>query len=327
MTVTFYFAIGRAYRKADLEIALAMGQKHFLVPAGSLAARRLRKMSGIHVALDSEAYPPNNPKRLSLAAYWREVLSWQQASGDWGTLDWFSSYDTIDDTERTQRDEAALQALIERDAPSAPLMRVVGYGMPVEEAVAAILAHPLRREVRPSYGIGSLAVQRYSCEAAAWYTALVNELERLDGEQLQGVRLHLFGIGRPSWILRSSRGLVTSFDSSGPARMAGIAGWSGIASRYTPHFGISVEKLQLSREARLYWHLCSYRRAVGQPWKRLEEARFSDDQKQPVGIQHAFILDDLVNVKASADGYPMRLLLEQTQEAGGCSTSQDKHCY
>jgi hypothetical protein len=310
VTVTFYFAIGRAYRKADLEIALAMGQKHFLVPAGSLAARRLRKMSGIHVALDSETYPPNNPKRISLAAYWREVVSWLRAPGDWGALDWFSSYDTIGDAERTQRDEAALQALMERDAPSAPLMRVVGYGMPVEEAVAAILAHPLRRETRPSYGIGSLAVQRYSSDAAAWYTALVNELEALDDEQLDGVRLHLFGIGRPSWLLRSRRGIVTSFDSSGPARMAGIAGWSGIASRYTPQFGISVEKLQQSREARLYWHLCSYRRAVGQPSNRLDEACFIDEKKQPAGIQHAFQLDDLVNVKASADGYPMCPLTE-----------------
>jgi hypothetical protein len=38
------------------------------------------------------------------------------------------------------------------------------------------------------------------------------------------------------------------------------------------------------------------------------------------------MLDDLVNVRASADRYPMRPLVDQIQETGGgCSTSQDKH--
>jgi hypothetical protein len=92
--ITFYFAIGRNYRKRDLDLALAMGQKHFLVPAGSLAARRLRRIPGVHVALDSGAYPPHAPGRITLAAYWREVLSWRQGRGDWGSLDWFASYDT-----------------------------------------------------------------------------------------------------------------------------------------------------------------------------------------------------------------------------------------
>jgi hypothetical protein len=58
---TFYFAIGRDYRFRDLTIALACGQRHFLLPTGSLAARRLRAIPGVHVALDSAAYPPNNP--------------------------------------------------------------------------------------------------------------------------------------------------------------------------------------------------------------------------------------------------------------------------
>ena len=294
MAVTFYFAIGRDYRRADLDIALATGQRHFLVPAGALAARRLRSVSDIHVALDSEAFPPNNPRRISLSDYWDAVLSWRRGPGDWGSLDWFASYDTIGDPARTLHDELELRRSIEREAPDAPLMKVVGFGMPVEEAVAAILAHPLSGEARPSYGIGGLAVQHYSDEADQWYQDLLHELERADAEQLEGVKLHLFGIGKRSWVLRSRRGLVTSFDSSGPGRMAGVAGGTRIARRYSPIYGISIEKLQLSREARLYYYLASYRRSVGLPSNRLNESQFEDDPTLPQGIQHALELDDLL---------------------------------
>lgn len=59
-----------------------MGQRHFLVPAGSLAARRLRDIPGIRVALDSGAFPPNNPRRISLSDYWNEILTWRRGVGD-----------------------------------------------------------------------------------------------------------------------------------------------------------------------------------------------------------------------------------------------------
>jgi hypothetical protein len=294
VALTFYYAIGRDYRRADLDIALATGQRHFLVPAGSLAARRLRSVSGIHVALDSEAFPPNNPKRISLPDYWDAVLSWRRGPGDWGSLDWFASYDTIGDPARTLHGELELRKLIKRDAPNAPLMKVVGFGMPVEEAAAAILAHPLSGEARPSYGIGGLAVQRYSVAADRWYQELLDQLERAADEQLEGVGLHLFGIGKSSWVLRSRRGLVTSFDSSGPGRMAGVAGGTRIARRYTPIYGISIEKLQLSREARLAYYLASWRHSVGLSWNRLDESMFVDDPMLPQGIQHALELDDLL---------------------------------
>jgi hypothetical protein len=294
VAVTFYFAIGRDYRKADLDIALAIGQRHFLVPAGSLAARRLRGVNGIHIALDSEAFPPDNPRRISLSDYWDTVLTWRHRPGDWGSLDWFASYDTIGDPTKTLHDELELRKLIERDAPDAPLMKVVGFGMPVGEAAAAILAHPLSGEARPSYGIGGLAVQRYSVVANQWYQELLDELERADNEQLESIRLHLFGIGKSSWVLRSRRGLVTSFDSSGPGRMAGVAGSTRIAKRYSPIYGISIEKLQLSREARLAYYLSRWRRSVGLAWNRLDERQFVDDRKLPHGIQHALELDDLL---------------------------------
>lgn len=68
--------------------------------------------------------------------------------------------------------------------------------------------------------------------------------------------------------------------------MAGISGWRGIARRYTPIYGVSVEKLQVSREARLYYHLVSYRRAVGLPWDRVDERLFVDDRTPPLGVQY-----------------------------------------
>ncbi len=294
MAVSFFFAIGRDYRRRDLEIALACGQRHFLVPAGTLAARRLRDIAGIHVALDSAAYPPRNPNRISLGAYWQEVLSWRRAPGDWGCLDWFASYDTIGDAAQTLRDEQILRQRIVRDAPDAPLLRVVGFGMPVEQAAAAILANPLNGASRPSHGIGGLAVQRYNAAAEAWYRALLDKLERTDDDALAGVGLHLFGIGKPSWVLRSKRNLIASCDSSGPGRMAGIAGWNGIAAHYTPLYGVSAEKLQCSREARLYFHLCHYRRSLGLPWRRLDESLLLDDAVAPLGIQHTLVLEPAV---------------------------------
>jgi hypothetical protein len=264
-------------------------------------------MSGIHVALDSAAYPPNNPKRISLAAYWQEVLSWRRRCGEWGGLDWFASYDTIGNITQTLHDEQELQALIRRDAPDAPILRVVGFGMPIAEAAAAILAHPLDDASRPSYGLGGLAIQRYNATADAWYQKLLDTLEGAGDAALRGVGLHLFGIGKPSWVLRSKPGLIASFDSSGPGRMAGIAGWRGIAPHYTPIYGVSAEKLQCSREARLYFHLCRYRRSVGLPWTLVDQSWFLDDRTEPAGIQHMLLLDD---ARAGWEG-PRRSAIER----------------
>jgi len=294
----------RAVLKLTIPIALACGQRHFLVPAGTLAARRLRDTPGIHVALDSAAYPPSNPNRISLAAYWQEVLSWRRAPGDWGCLDWFASYDTIGDAVQTLRDEQTLRQWIVRDAPDAPLLRVVGFGIPVEQAAAAILANPLNSAPRPSYGIGGLAVQRYSAAAEAWYRALLDKLESTNDDMLAGVGLHLFGIAKPSWVLRSKRNLIASCDSSGPGRMAGIAGWNGIAAQYTPLYGVSAEKLQCSREARLYFHLCRYRRSLGLLWTPLDESLLLDDAVAPLGIQRTLVLEPAMGTGEECDVTP-----------------------
>ena len=192
--------------------------------------------------------------------------------------------------------------MILRDAPDAPLVRVVGFGTPIAEAAATILAHPVDDAQGPSYGLGGLAIQRYNATADAWYQKLLDTLEGAGDAALRGVGLHLFGIGKPSWILRSKSGLIVSFDSSGPGRMAGIAGWRGIATHYTPIYGVSAEKLQCSREARLYFHLCRYRRSVGLPWIPIEQSWFLDDTTRPAGIQHTLLLDDALSLWGGYDG-------------------------
>jgi hypothetical protein len=90
--------------------------------------------------------------------------------------------------------------------------------------------------------------------------------------------------------------------------MAGIAGWRGIAAHYTPTYGVSAEKLQCSREARLYVHLCRYRRSVGLPWTLVDQSRFLDDQREPAGIQHTLILDDKLRARAGYDGMSVESL-------------------
>jgi hypothetical protein len=82
-------------------------------------------------------------------------------------------------------------------------------------------------------------------------------------------------------------------DSSGPGRLAGVAGYQGVIARYSPTYGISIEKLQTSRDARLYFYLARYRHAVGLSWNRLDEQMFEDDAAAPLGIQHALTLDPM----------------------------------
>ncbi len=120
---------------------------------------------------------------------------------------------------------------------------------------------------------------------------MLDELDHTADERREGIRLHLFRIGKLAWVLRSTHDLVTSCDSSGPGRMAGVAGSRRIATRYTPIYGISIEQLQRSRAARLAYYLASYRRALGLPWDRPDETLFVDDPTQPAALQHALSLD------------------------------------
>lgn len=98
----------------------------------------------------------------------------------------------------------------------------------------------------PVCAIGGLVLAHYSRDSACWYERLIADLEAavtLDPFQR---RIHLLGVGRPSWVLASP--LVMSFDSSGPARLALIGFEHGIGRAYTDAYGLSVAKLRRSRE-------------------------------------------------------------------------------
>ena len=119
---------------------------------------------------------------------------------------------------------------------------------------------------------------------------LLHELEQVTSEDAEEwwinpelLRLHLFGVGRPDFFLRSP--LIASFDSSGPAQMAKY-GWQKIRPHYTPEYGISAEKLQISREARLAWWTIRYRELSGASWQCIDERELRDDPTPLPVIEH-----------------------------------------
>ena len=129
----------------------------------------------------------------------------------------------------------------------------------------------------PMCAIGGLVPAHYSRDSACWYERLIADLEAaatLDSFQR---RIHLLGVGRPSWVLASP--LVMSFDSSGPARLALIGFDQGIGRAYTDAYGLSVAKLRRSREARLVYHVADYRARVGLPWQRVDAEALLDDRE------------------------------------------------
>jgi hypothetical protein len=292
---TFYFAIGARPRRRDLDVALAVGQRHFLVPVGSTAIPWLRYLPGVRVALDSAAWPPDNPDRPSLEAYARAILSWRLSDGSWGNLDWAASYDHIGNWVATRRDHARLLALLRSyGASDAPVIASVQYP---EDGGAAILGHPegagvhQTASVQPHFGIGGLVPllsptrpRAVFDEASTWFDSVLAALSTAiaAGVASQTLSLHLFGIGRPGFVVRSP--LIVSFDSSGPAQMA-MHGWQKIAHRYTPTYGFSAEKLQVSREARLAYWLIHYREAVGLSWESVSENFLHDDRTASPWVQ------------------------------------------
>ena len=69
-------------------------------------------------------------------------------------------------------------------------------------------------------------------------------------------------------------------------------GWQTISPRYTPAYGLSAEKLQTSREARLAYGLIAYRAALGLPWYPVDDADFQDDPAPSPWVQ--LCLDSLL---------------------------------
>ncbi|MEN9934924.1 MAG: hypothetical protein RLZZ387_1503 [Chloroflexota bacterium] len=312
---TFYLAIGGRASRADLNVALAVGQRHFLVPAGSLMAELLRHVEDVRVVLDSGAWPIDNPERLTLDEYVHAILRWRQPDGSWGNLDWAAAYDHILDAGQSQRDyHELLRLLADADAEDAPVVPVAHYP---GNAISTILddldlGHAGTRAdvvgwdgdtfARPCYGIGGMVPVLSPTRPRAvfdacdeWYTDLLEELDRAtqdhsDEEAYEPypinselLKLHLFGIGRPAFVLRSP--LVMSFDSSGPMLQA-KHGWQKIAPRYDERFGLTAEKLQISRSARVAYWILQYRAGVGLPWLPVaDETHIPDDPERPSTIQ------------------------------------------
>lgn len=287
---TFYLALGARPCWQDLDLALACGQRDFLVPAGSRAAQRLKNTPGVRVVLDSGAWPPDNPDRLSLPAYAREVRSWCSRPN----FAWACTYDTIGSPTKSAADHERILTYPwpAGDAPVVPVTHYPEGG--ADDIIGALrdTLDDLDDEERHSYelglrlgavdgptdwpacAIGGLVPAHYSNDAARWYETLITELEAAHELCPLSRRVHLLGISRSSWVLRSP--LVQSFDSSMPARQA-ARGWAKIAPSYTEAFGLTPAKLQRSRAARFVYWICWVRAAVGLPWQRVDEALLTDD--------------------------------------------------
>jgi hypothetical protein len=283
----------------DWAICRLVGQRSFLVPAGSPAERTLRTMPDVSVILDSGAYPPGNVNRSTLRQYGWIVRWW---SGQLDRFAWAVSYDTLGDPARTARDHDRLLDLPWRWPADVPVVPVRAYPHHSADDILAqvndnradfddeeyaqydrlLAAGELAAHGgRPACAIGGLAVVRYATASAVWYRCLLTDLKHAVGNQVDSseCRLHLLGIGRPDWV---NHPLVQSFDSSAPARLASLGGWDAVRRYYDPAFGLSFIKLRRSREARLALFLMRYRQIAGQPWQPIDEALLRDDDAQPI---------------------------------------------
>lgn len=297
----FFFAIGASPRIRDFDVARAVGQDAFLVSAGTRAERMLRTMQGVRVLLDSGAWPIDNPNRISLDEFWWIVRWWSKDDRLFCAM----SYDTIGSPSKSERDHETLMFKPWR-TEYPPIVRVVHY----PNATAQDIIGEAQRNIdeleqgdiqrfiearqqgyivgnpfMPAVAIGGLVPARGSNQSREWYQNLLHELSR-DQAQLLDIterRIHLLGISRAEWV---SHPLVMSFDSSTPARLAAMGGWDAIASTYKVAFGLSREKLERSREARLAYHIIKIRHSVGLPWNHVDERDLLDDDQLPAYKQH-----------------------------------------
>lgn len=284
MSPIFYFAIGGRSMLSDLQIALAVGQRHFLVPAGSPMAETLRTYPApdIHVCLDSGAWPLTNPDRLSLEHYAESIMHWREPHGGWGRLDWAASYDHIGDEPATIHDDQRLRtALHEHGASNAPIVSVRHYPHRLDMPDATMAQSTI-----PCLAIGGLvpvlAATRTNAikqQARTWYHTLLNDVHY----QRPEAHCHLFGIGQPAMFAHPG---IQSFDCSTPARQAQL-GWQNIAPTFNPLYGVSAAKLQQSRAARLAYWLIRYRDLAGMDWQACDDSLFAHDTtRRTAYVQH-----------------------------------------
>lgn len=300
MPPIFYLAVGRSPRHRDVHIARLVGQQHFLVPAGSSGAQLIRKMPDIHYVLDSGAWPPENPRRLTVEQYAQCIIDAGQQFPPLddctypAVLDWVAPYDHLFDPERTAADARHLQALLPWHIHDELVIDVVQFPHGTADDVIGHLLYDITclddEELealafaqqcgvvdgpvgRPMCGVGNLVPQHYSRAAIAWLDQLLAGLSRADVLDRNFRSVHLFGVARPSCVLHE---LVYSFDSSGPFQQAQY-GWKQIQPSYDPRYGYSRAKLERSREARVAYWISVYRARVGLPWSPVDERELLDD--------------------------------------------------
>jgi hypothetical protein len=310
----FYFAIGARFSRRDLEVALRVGQRHFLVPGCTSGANALfRCRENVTVVLDSGAWPLNNLDRPSLRRYADEIWRWQQRDQH-ERFAWALTYDHLGNPTATERDHEQLLALLRRrdpylldeESPVTPVLQynagrstadgIVGDLLAIracwdddeEDYYNALVCHGQQPVLagRPACAIGGLVPQRYSDEASGWLDHLLTDLERAATQfDPSWFSIHLLGVARPDWVRRSP--LIASYDSSGPAIQASF-GWQKIAPSYDERYGLSPAKLQRSREARLAYWLMHYRDAGGLTWSAVAEDELADDRSSQIVIDDGF---------------------------------------
>jgi hypothetical protein len=276
--IRYFLACGGDVTLLDLDVALAVGQRDFLVSVGTPAARHLRALKGVTVVLDSGAWPPNNPSRPPFEAWWQELRRWREGRDDYGNLAYAIAYDTIGDTHATARDYRTTIGRIFSRAPDAPIVPVLGFGQAPEaisiamtegwEGVRPDLIGGGGLFVRPAYALGGLVPQRGSAEAVAWVQHVGKEMARLvaDGWAEDALGVHLLGSTRRAYVgAFVEAGIPVWCDTSTPIRQA-MAGEKALSWGYTSAFGLPRDLLRRSRYARVAFWLCRERARLGLPW-------------------------------------------------------------
>lgn len=276
--IRYFLACGGDVTLLDLDVALAVGQRDFLVSVATPAARHLRALDGITAVLDSGAWPPGNPSRPPFDAWWQEVRRWREGPDDYGNLAYAIAYDTIGDPLATARDYRSTIGRIFSRAPDAPIVPVLGFGQEPEsigvtitegwEGVRPDLVDGGGLFIRPAYALGGLVPQRGSAEAVAWVHRVGQVLARLaeDGWCADALGVHLLGSTRRAYLgAFVEAGIPVRCDTSTPIRQA-MAGEKALSWGYTSAFGLPRELLSRSRYARVAFWLCRERARLGLPW-------------------------------------------------------------
>jgi hypothetical protein len=276
----FYFAPGGRPQRLDVEIALAVGQTAFLVPACSPAAALLADHPDprISVALDSHVFDPDRP---SLEAYAEAVAAWHARHERFAFA---MSYDHLRNPDRSLADHCRLCRLLERrgvvsdDDPVVPVLHrpadvsdLLGPDS-IEWDAIPLDALRLPRDATPTIALGGLAFSQYGLVATSWLASQLHALAR----RPMGAA-HLLGLTRPDAVRRDA---VVSCDSSRPARQA-AAGWQAIAPSYDPRIGMEIPALQISRSARLAYWLIHTRARLGLPWASIRAADLPVEPARP----------------------------------------------